>query len=495
VLAAGADEVRLAKPLIYQEVDGVRRVISGAYVRYASNQVGFNVDAYDPLLPLVVDPVLSYSTFFGGSGEERGAAIAVDSGGYAYLAGTTDSRNFLGRNAAAQDVFLVKLNPAGSIVVYTAYLGGSGRDQVSGVAVDAAGAVYVTGATHSRDFPVANAAQPALRGDDDVYVAKLNATGAQLIYSTYLGGSGEDGGLDLAVDASGSAYVAGYTYSRDFPVVNAVQPNFGGGMMDGFVAKLNSTGSAILYATYLGGSDSDYGRSVAVDVLGRAYIAGTTASSDFPTTIVGQSLAGVADAFLVKLQPGGSAVVYSRLLGGAGEEEGFSVAADASGNPYVAGVTGSSNFPVVNPTQATLRGGLDVFVSKLNDTGGTILFSTYLGGTGDELRPSLSIDNAGRVYVAGTTASSNFPVLSPVQPNFGGGRDIFLARMQASGAVLDYSTYLGGSGVDEAWACTADPDGNAYVIGRTKSANFPTVNPVQSSPGGRGDAVIVKLRP
>lgn len=499
VIASGSDEVRLAKPLIYQEVDGVRRAIPGGYVIHSANQVGLEVAGYDRGAPLVVDPVLLYSTYFGGSGEDRGAGIAVDREGYAYLVGSTDSPDLAGRQASdTQDVFVMKLDPNGSLV-YTVFFGGSGPEHASGIAVDAAGSAYVVGTTYSRDFPIGNAAQPSWAGDDDGFVVKLDPAGTEIVYSTYLGGSDEDGGLGIAVDAGGHAYVTGYTYSRDLPLVNAVQPDFGGGSTDAFVAKLASSGSSIVYATYLGGSGDDRGRSVAVDAAGGTYVVGITASDDFPTAAAGDAaareVAGPSDAFLVKLQPDGSAFAYSTLLGGEGDEEAFSVAVDSSGNAYVAGETASADFPVVEAAQPTLGGGVDVFVTKVNGTGDALLLSTYLGGSRNESRPGLAVDDSGRVYVTGTTGSSDFPTRSPLQPQFGGFRDMFLVRIQSSGGALDYSTYLGGSAIDEARGCAVDSAGNAYVIGRTKSAGFPTVNALQAEPGGRGDAVSVKLKP
>ena len=496
VLVAGAAEVRLAKPIIYQKHGRARKVIDGGYVLHDASQVGFQLGVYDSTAPLVVDPVLIYSTYLGGAAEDRGVAVAVDSTGNTYLAGTTASPDFLNRNGgASQDAFVVKLNSTGSNLIYAAYLGGSNDDRVSGVAVDSSGSVYLAGTTSSANLPVINALQPKPAGQSDVFLAKWNAAGSQLIYSTYLGGSNEEGGLDLAVDGLGSAYVTGYTYSKNFPVLNAVQPEFAGGLIDAFVAKLTSSGS-LAYSSYLGGSDADHGRSIAVDLQGAAYVAGATASANFPGAPVGrQVLTGDSDGFVVKLSPLGSPLLYSNLLGGGSGEEAFSVAVDAVGNAYIAGVTTSNDFPVLEAFQPTFAGRADIFVTKLSATGATTLFSSYLGGSRNESRPCVAIDGSGRLHVMGTTGSTNFPTVNPVQAAMAGGTDMFIARMQASGTAMEYSTYLGGRDIDELWGCSADSNGNAYAIGYTRSTDFRMVNAFQPALKGKGDAVFVKIAP
>ena len=267
---AGGDVIERA-PVLYQQVDGVSRAVAGHYVLDGAGRVGFAVGAYDRSRPLVIDPVLSYSTFLGGSGEDHGDGIAVDSAGDAYVTGYTYSPDFPTVHALQPtfggdvDAFVAKLTADGSALVYLTYLGGSGEDYGNSIAVDSAGDAYVTGYTYSPDFPTVHALQPTFGGDVDAFVAKLRSDGSALDFSTYLGGSGEDYGNGIAVDSAGDAYVTGSTTSTDFPTVHALQPNFGGGFTDGFVAKLRLDGSALVFSTYLGGSDYDVGRSIAVD--------------------------------------------------------------------------------------------------------------------------------------------------------------------------------------------------------------------------------------
>src|SRR5882762_8523809 len=337
VLHAAGGDIRQHKPIIYQNIEGSRREIAGGYVRKGANRVGFQVAAYDRGQPLVIDPVLSYSTYLGGSGFngsglDLGVGIAVDADGNAYVVGWTNSSNFPTTAGAFQttfgggtnfDTFVTKLNPTGSALVYSTYLGGSGSDAGRKIAVDAAGNAYVVGQTSSSNFPTTTGAfQTSFGGGySDAFLTKLNSTGSALVYSTYLGGTGEDDGSGISVDADGNAYVAGFTASADFPATaGAFQTTFGGGYGDAFVAKLDPTGSALIYSTYLGGTDSDAAGNpgLAVDASGNAYVTGETASTDFPTTAGAfqTTLSGYQNAFVTKLDPSGSALVYSTYLGG-----------------------------------------------------------------------------------------------------------------------------------------------------------------------------------
>ena len=319
-------EIRQHKPLIYQEVDGVRREIAGAYVLNGDRQVSFEVAAYDAGEPLIIDPVLIYSTYLGGSFSDRSFGIAVDASGNAYVTGDTSSSDFptaspvQASNVGSGDAFVTKLNAAGNALVYSTYLGGSSRDNGNGIAVDVSGNAYVTGRTDSANFPTASPIQAARNGSNDAFVTKLNAAGNALVYSTYLGGTGFEAGFGIAVDASGNAYVAGETGSSDFPTANAIQPAYGGGVRDAFVTKLNPAGSALIYSTYLGGSSTEPGHGIAVDASGNAYVTGFTASTDFPTASPVQPAfsGGNWDAFVTKLNAAGNALVYSSYLGGMG---------------------------------------------------------------------------------------------------------------------------------------------------------------------------------
>ena len=390
-----------------------------------------SMDAFvTKLIPLGNE--LVYSTFLGGSGADEGLAIAADAAGNAYVTGMTASTDFptlnplQATNKAAPNntAFVAKLNPSGSALFYSTYLGGSGSDAGSGIAADGAGDAYVTGNTTSSDFPTAGPVQASYGGDTDAFVAKLNAAGSALLYSTYLGGSSVDEGSGIAVDTAGNAYIVGYTESTNFPTADPLQGTNNAataGNPTAFVAKLNPAGSAFVYSTYLGGSSLDEGLGIAADNSGNAYITGETSSTDFPTVNPLQATneaasAGNPTAFVAKLNPTGSALVYSTYLGGSGPDEGLGVAVDGAGNTYVTGETASTDFPTANPIQPDYGGGLyDAFVTKLNPAGSALLYSTYLGGSGIDQGYGIAADAAGNAYVAGETTSWNFPTANPFQ--------------------------------------------------------------------------------
>ncbi|MGH2360435.1 MAG: SBBP repeat-containing protein [bacterium] len=492
------------KPVVYQEVDGGRQILSGHYVLKGPHSVGFSIPAYDPDTPLIIDPVLSYSTYLGGSGSDEAFAIAIDAAGNAYVTGSTASLNFPVSMGVLQsalsgfnDAFITKINAAGSGIEYSTYLGGSLDDQGRDIAVDGNGNAYVTGFTSSTNFPTVSPLQATNGGAYDAFVAKIDPTGSGLVYSTYLGGSGYEtffSGGGIAVDAMGNAFVTGSTASADFPTANALQAALRGAR-DAFVVKLNATGSAFVYSTYLGGSDDDQARSIAVDAIGSTYVTGTTFSADFPTATALQAVFGGArDAFVVKLNATGSAFVYSTYLGGSATDEGHDIAVDASGNVYVTGSTQSSNFPTASALQFSFAGFFDAFVTKLNTTGSSLVYSTYLGGGGDDRGQGITVDTAENVYVTGFTGSDNFPTANPFQATHGlGGPDAFLAKLNAAGSALVYSTYLGGNGNDEGRGITVDGAGNVYVTGKTGSADFPTTGPLQAVKDSGTDAFVAKV--
>src|SRR5256886_2115887 len=362
VLHTTGGDIRQHKPIIYQDIDGVRRDIAGGYVRKGVNRVGFEVAVYDASRPLIIDPVLSYSTYLGGRsngpdcgcGNDEAFAVAVDDDGNAYVTGQTTSLAFPTTPGAFQpafgggpvDGYVMKLNADGSALVYSTYLGGSGIDSTGDIAVDAGGNAYVAGSTTSLNFPSTPGAFQAVpgSGSSNGFVTKLDPTGSSLVYSTFLG----EGCAGLALDTQGNVYVTGQTGSTTFPTTpGAFQPFFGGGGADIFVTKLNPAGSALVYSTYLGGADRDIGGRIAVNAAGSAYVTGSTFSTNFPTTpdAVQPAFAGNWDAFVTILNPAGSALVYSTYLGGFNGDSGTGIAVDAAGNAYVAGETDSSNFP------------------------------------------------------------------------------------------------------------------------------------------------------
>jgi len=402
VLTTALGDVRMQKPVVYQlEPDGHKTLVAGQYTvastsvslqasRTTRYSVGFRLASYDHAKPVVIDPVLLYSTYLGGSGDDRrGYAIAVDAAGSAYVTGQTQSTNFPTANpfqatdGGAADVFVTKLSAAGSHLLYSTYLGGSNDDLGYGIAVDAAGSAYVTGNTQSTNFPTVNPLQATNGGYYDAFVTKFSAAGSSLLYSTYLGGSDLDQSLGIAVDAAGQAFVTGQTLSTNFPMANPVQATGGGGF-DAFVTKLSAAGSHLLYSTYLGGSDYDQGQGIAVDAAGQAFVTGQTQSTNFPTANPLQATnAGLADVFVTKFSAAGSSLLYSTYLGGSDYDQSQGIAVDAAGNAYVTGYTGSTNFPTANPLQATNAGGFDVFVMKLTTN---VPFAAFRANVEIELR-------------------------------------------------------------------------------------------------------------
>jgi len=520
----GGDVVEHA-PVLYQEAGGARQYVSGHYVLEGNGQVGFTVGVYDRREPLVIDPTLSYSTYLGGTANDYGLGIAVDSAGNAYITGATSSSSFPtaspiqptygGGSLGQGDAFVTKLNAAGTALVYSTYLGGSGDDYATGIAVDGAGNAYVTGSTKSPNFPTENPLQPAYNGGGDAFVAKLNAAGSALVYSTYLGGSGEDHANGIAVDSAGYAFVTGSTESLNFPTENPVQS-----MLEGatdttpaaFVTKLNPAGSGLVYSTYLGGSGYTVGNGIAVDSTGYAYVTGTTSSATFPTTpgVFQAAQKGTNyDAFVTKLSATGSALIYSTYLGGGGSDGGEGIAVDSTGNVYVAGATSSSDFPTVNPIQAANGGStvigqlysVDGFVTKLNSGGTALIYSTYLGGSGEDYATGVAVNSAGEAYVTGITDSSGFPTANALQTYLDGVAgtpysDAFVTKLNAPGTALVYSTYLGGSRAEQGNGIAVDPAGNAYITGMTGSSDFPTTNPLQpnnNAEEGYGTIFVSKI--
>ncbi len=520
ILRTNGGELHLKKPLVYQEINGTKQMIAAQYVvhsqdRIAGIQVGVQVAVYDTSRPLIIDPVLSYSTYLGGGSGDQANGIAVDGSGNAYVTGYTSSLNFPVFNAlqparsGIQDAFVSKLDAAGTSLIYSTYLGGTGLDSGVGIAVDGSGNAYVTGVTQG-SFPLLDAVQSVYGGGFyDAFVSKLDATGT-LVYSTYLGGSaiGVDAGSAIAVDGSGNAYVVGQTSSTNFPTQNPLQGTNLGGSNDAFVAKLNYTSSTLtlVYSTYLGGSGSDDARGVAIDDSGNAYVTGITSSTfcvDVGTFCFPQAGSplkdadGSTDAFVTKLNAAGSALVYSTYLGGSGDDAGRGVAVDALGSAYVTGDTTSTNFPTASPFQAASGGGKDAFVSKINPAGTALIYSTYLGGVVDDLGFGIAVDAAGSAYVTGDTTSysPSFPTASPFQADLGGGQDVFVTKLNAAGSALTYSTYLGGGLSDSGQGIAVDAAGNAYVAGVTFSTNFPTASPFQGTSGGGSDAFVAKICP
>jgi len=542
-------EIAFHKPVVYQLRDGLREPVPGRFQLLARNDVRFTLDGYDHTRELVIDPALAYSTYLGGSGSDAGIAIAVDAAGDAYVAGATSSTDFPVTSGAFQQTngstppgrvgFITKFNPKGSALIYSTYLGGtSGADGITNLAIDADGNAYVTGGTPSVDFPVtAGAFQKIKNGTSGVinaFMAKLNSTGSVLVYSTYLGGSGGPIGVvgpaygdvpvGIAVDSAGNAYVAGSATSTDFPLTaNAYQTtNKANGFLGGFnlfISKLNPAGSALVYSTYLGGYGINYGwgdtaAAIAIDSAGNAYVTGNAYSRDFPVTPnafqtinnaleVAKYEMGDSTPFVSKLNPTGSALVYSTYLGGTISDFTNSIAVDPAGNAYVTGYALSRDFPVTpgafqtvnkSPYDSTtctnlgtsLLCGFTGFITKLKSTGSALVYSTFLGGSGDDSASHIALDAFGSAYITGGAGSTNFPVTTDAfrkTSHSPTGGNAFFSKLDSTGSALLYSSYLGGEGVlfpggivasgDSGNGIAVDYFGNAYITGRTCSADFP----------------------
>ena len=486
VMRVDGRDVRQRKPTIYQDLPQGRRTISGRYVVRANGVVGFAIGRYDRSRALVIDPVLVYSSYLGAALSPRG--VAVDHSGSAYLAGGGQS-----------DAFVIKLDPTGSFVVYSASLGGGGLDFAYAIAVDSLGFAYVGGETRSLDFPTRNAFQPTFGGGviplegNDAFLAKLTPDGGALVYSTYLGGSQNEVVGGIVATPNGEAIVAGSTGSPNFPIANALQPMLRG-PGDAFVTRFTASGSALIYSTYLGGSGQDGAGPVGTDANGNVYLSGRTASTDFPVANALQpESAGGIDAFVARLTADGAALAYSTYFGGSAQEfmEAFAVAPD--GRAVVCGTTTSADFPTASAWQPNLNGTSDVFVTLFEPGGSSVAYSTYLGGSDTDDCYGAAIDRGGQVHVTGRTESADFPLQAALQPQAGGSGDAFVTQFTLSGSLV-HSTYLGGSRQETGLDVALDPSGAAYVTGSTQSADFPvTPTAAHQTIAGPDDAFITRL--
>ncbi|MCA2970450.1 MAG: SBBP repeat-containing protein, partial [Acidobacteriaceae bacterium] len=499
------------KPLVYQVVSGVRKVIGARYVKWGQNSAQIIVDGYDKSLPLVVDPVLVYSTYLGGSRMEVGnndatfPGLAVDGAGSAYVSGSSYSIDYPTTGAIQVDpgdndldAVITKMSPDGSQIVYSTYLGGRGNDTGGNIAVDSTGAAYVTGFTFASDFPTVNPIHGD-RGHREAFVTKISPDGSSLVYSTYLGGNSDDRGSGIAVDSLGNAYVSGHTYSNDFPVLNAYQSNLASLNADVFVAKINANGT-LGYSTYLGGSaGDDFGYGIAVDSAGAAYVVGA-ASTNFPVVnpIQGVAQPG-ANALIAKIHPNGNQLLFSTFYGGSGDDLAFDAKIDAQGNLLVGGVTVSSDFPLVNSPQS-FGGSADAFVLKINQTTNTVVYSAVFGGTGNEDTYSLAVDTAGNTYFGGATSSTNLPLVNQLYGDQFG-EDGFVAMIGPNGGSILFSSYFGGGGSDyfsffgsdRVQKVALDPAGNLYAMGTTTSdSTFPLLNAVDTV-NQQGELFVAKF--
>lgn len=568
VVFAGGEEVRWKAPQLYQNAGVDRIPVEGRFELASGRRVRFRVGKYDHTRTLVIDPVLSYASYLGGSGNDVSSGIATDPAGNVYLAGGASSTNLATTSGVFQsaiggspnDAFVAKFSPSGALI-YMTYLGGRRNDYAVGIAADAAGNAYITGITNSADFPVTSGAfQKTFAGQGgngckptwfgDAFVVKLSADGSQLVYSTYLGGRRDDFASAIAVDSGGNAYITGFTISLDFPTTSgAYQPSFAGvgGQVgkpicsglpwfntgDAFVAKLNANGSALVFSTYLGGSSDEVASTIAVDSSGNAYVGGFTLSRDFPATPAAfQSVFKgfdpqnefwhTGDGFVAKLSSSGAALRYATYLGGTGDDAVSSIYVSADGSAWVTGCTSSQNFPVtLNALQKNYAGYItlpflveqlvgDAFVTHLDANGGSLLYSTFLGGSQNDAGASIRVDSAGLVYVVGFSDSSDFSVsadaiqkkmagTSGSAPYFQYG-DGFVTIIDPNASKMVYSSYFGGSLDDQLLAMVLDGNGGLWATGGTLSPDLPvTAGAAQRTYRGgvpsmedfKGDAVLV----
>ena len=529
-IETGGSGIQEKNPVAYQLEGNHRREIRCDYEVVSDRSFGFTVyEDYNPALPLVIDPVMVYSTYLGGTGYDEGMSMTVDESGNTYITGYTKSLDFPTKNpydaslTGSSDVFVTKLSPTlpslknVDSVIYSTYLGGTSGDLARGITVDTDGNIYLTGDTASYDFPTVDPYDDSFEGGYwpiDAFVAKLSPMGNSLLYSTFLGGIDWDHGGDITVDATGNAYVTGVTLSPDFPTRNAYDDSFNDVSVEGdaYVAKFAphlGGDDSLIYSTFLGGEAWDYGVAIGVDDEGHVSVSGETSSPNFPTANpYDTSFNGDAfDAFVTVFSPVGDTLLYSTYLGGTGDETAMDIDLDNEGNVFITGPTRSTNFPMVNPYDDSANGWNDVFVAVLSPfIGGvdSLRYSTYLGGPGQDLGSGIAVDENGNAYITGDTFSPGFPVVNYVDGSFNGWHDAFVAKFSPSvggGDSLVYSTFLGGTAADEGIGIAVDKDENVYILGNTGSEDFPTVkNSYDTSYNGghggyfydTGDVFIVK---
>lgn len=523
VLIADGSEVRLQQPRAYQ-LRGGRQVEVPIRYQIRGQNVSFALGPYDRREKLVIDPVLTYSSYLGGTGGDVAYGVAVNSAGDTFVTGSTASLNFpttSGTYAPTYvgdgDVFVTELDPTGTRLVFSTYLGGSGVDSPSQILLNAAGNIFLVGSTTSNNFPTTPIPpntlpqddylyQPNFAGNQDAFLTEMKGDGSALVFSRYIGGTGTDFGTAVTLDSSGNAWVIGSTNSTDFPTLNPFQLG-NDGLYDAFIVGVGPIGE-LLYSTYLGGSQADTGTAIAVDTSGNVYACGYTYSTDFPTqNALQSSFAGGSDIFITKFKPGSTALLFSTYLGGSSQDQALAMIVDASGNIYLTGDTQSANFPVTTSAyQSSLAGTQNIFLTKVAPGASTLVFSTFFGGSGTDEAMSMAMDSSSNIYLTGFTQSGNFPLLDSFQnvlgisgaancgstsllnvPNNYICSDAFVAKFGPAGVPI-YSSFLGGSGTDFGQSVAVDNSGTVYVVGGTTSPNLPVT--AGSSPTSANNSTI-----
>jgi hypothetical protein len=530
VLQTSAGEFHFQSPVVYQESAGLQVPVSGSYAVIDPTHFGFQVARYDPTKPLVIDPVLVYSTYLGGTGSDQPTGVAVDSTGNVYVAGYTSSANFLLTTIGAPSInanhaFVAKLDPTASSLVYADYVGGNGEDYGVGLALDSASHVYLTGSTTSSNFPVVDAYQAVEPGSYSGFVAKISVDGSSLLYSTYLGGNGFDQPVGIAVDTLGEAYVAGGTTSQNFPVINAYQgaalANQGGLYGNyGFLTKFAADGSSLIYSTFFAGNTNivqncgnpcwptPYSAvsAVALDANGSFYVTGTTNTSNFPVTsgayLTSNSTQPDATiGFVSKFTSSGNLDYSTYFYPFSGIPIGIgAITVDGSGSAYIAGtVSSDGTFPITstNICDPSVYGFACsyAFVTKFDPTASTLAYSTFLGPNNYAEPQSIAVDSSNNAYVVANTMSPAFGTNNGIE-GYTNGENLLLVEIDASATTELFATYLGGSNSDSANGIALDTDGSIYVVGTTDSVDFPvTQGAFQNALGGGTDAFLIKIGP
>ncbi len=496
------------KPTVFQ-LNGEKKIpVASSFQILDNHTFGFSfTGGYDPSLPLIIDPELLFSSYLGGTGNDYCRDVTIDADGNIYLTGYVTSSDFPVKNAydstynggspSGHDVFVTKIAAGGDSILFSTYIGGAtGDERGFSIVVDNTGDAYIAGVTVSTDFPTVNPVQSANAGGKDAFICKLSSTGETLLYSSYLGGSSDDFASGVAIDSSGNVYLAGNTASSDFNISATPYDNTLDGTEDAFLTKLDINASSILYSTYLGGTAGDAAVDIAVDTFNNPYLVGYTSSNDFPTAnAYDNSYNGgptYGDVFITCFDSSGASLVYSTYLGGTSDDLGLAISLDSVNNAFVTGYTLSNeaSFPLVNAYDSTLGGSYDAFVTKIDPTGSTLLFSTFLGGQYGDLGTGIAADQYGEVGVTGCTNSDDFPVFFAYDSTYNGSWDCFITYFAAPGDSAVYSTYLGGGMSDYAYGLAVDTAQAAYVGGYTNSTDFPMQNPIQSSLAGGYEAFV-----
>ena len=475
-----------------------------AYYKSCGNNLlncySYNINTYDKNKDLIIDPYyLGFSTYLGGTNQDIGRLSTLDSKNDIYIVGETFSNNFPVNNSlyssisGSYDAFITKFDSSGNLL-YSTYLGGSSGNEGWNVVVDNNDNVIIVGGTSSTNFPTVNAVQSSYNGGfRDAFVTKLNSAGNIILFSTYLGGSGDDVALGLTVDVYGNIYVTGMTTSIDFLTKNGIDNTYNdlNSQTDAFVAKFNSNGT-LLYSTYLGGNNLDEGWSIAVDQYQNCFVTGWTQSTNFPIVNgMFKNLMGGVDAFISELSTNGSSLLFSTYFGGSSSDYGIGIAVDNNENLYLTGSTGSSDFPTLNAYNNTFGGTEDAFITKLNVNTKNILWSTYIGGSRVDWSNNIKIDKKGNSYITGYTNSTNFPVInSNITSSVG--YNVFVTQVNQIGNVT-FSTYFGGNNNDFGQGILIDTYGNIIISGYTQSNDFPVLNSFNNTFGGIYDAFLTKL--